>query len=58
MMITIIARFFAVAIPMTILYLMKYRVHYKTLIFVWYGGLIRGAIAYALTFRVDRSLSR
>lgn len=58
LVITLIARFFSVAIPMTILWLCKYKIQWKTSIFVWYGGLIRGAIAYALTFRVDRSLSR
>jgi len=58
MIITLIARFFSVAIPMIILYFMRYRVNFKTLIFVWYGGLIKGAIAYALTFRVDRNLSK
>ncbi len=24
--------------------------------FVWYGGLIRGAIAFALTYRIDKDV--
>ncbi len=56
--ITLIARLLSVAVPLTLLWLCKYRVQFKTIVFVWYGGLIRGAIAYALTFRIDKTLSR
>lgn len=58
LIITFVARFFSVFIPLSILWIMNYTVDLKTAIFIWYGGLIRGAIAYALTFRIDRSLSR
>lgn len=57
-LITLVSRFVSILIPLTILHLCKKGVNLKTAIFIWYGGLIRGAIAYALTFRIDKNLSR
>lgn len=34
----------------------KKRLSFKLQSFIWYAGLIRGAIAYALTYRIDRTL--
>ena len=28
----------------------------KQQVFIWYAGLIRGAIAYAMTYRIDKSI--
>ena len=58
MFITLVARFLSVFIPLSLLWILNYSVNFKTAIFIWYGGLIRGAIAYALTFRIDKSLSK
>lgn len=58
LVITLVARLLSVAVSFAVLWLCGYRVQLKTVVFVWYGGLIRGAIAYALTFRIDKSLSK
>ncbi|CDW89237.1 sodium hydrogen exchanger [Stylonychia lemnae] len=58
LLITLVARFLSVFIPLSLLWILNYSVNFKTAVFIWYGGLIRGAIAYALTFRIDRSISR
>ncbi len=58
MVITLISRLFAVLVPMAILWLFNKKLDFKHQLFVWYGGLIRGAIAYAMTFRIDKSVSK
>ena len=58
LLITLLARFFSVLLPMLILCLFRHKLSFKNYVFIWYGGLIRGAIAYALTFRIDKSMSQ
>lgn len=58
-MITLIARLCSVFIPMTLLRLcVNHNMRIKDLVFLSYGGLIRGAIAYALTFRIDKEVAK
>ena len=54
--ITLASRFFSVVVPMLLLRLCRKKLQYKQQVFIWYAGLIRGAIAYALTYRIDKSL--
>ena len=56
--ITLVARMFSVLISLGLLKLFSPRrwLQWKLQTFIWYGGLIRGAIAFALTYRVKIDL--
>jgi len=56
--ITMLARVVSVALPMAGLRLLGRRLDWRQQVYVSYAGLIRGAIAYALTYRIDTRLLR
>ena len=53
-----LARVVSVALPMAGLRLLGRRLDWRQQVYVSYAGLIRGAIAYALTYRIDTRLLR